>query len=73
MDLVLRLVTFHYRQSDPELPPITMNGHSLREAPCLEGLLELKVNPEPQVQLAYIRSIAKDAGKMVHRTASVNA
>lgn len=41
-----------------------MNGFSFREAPCLEYLLELKLNQNLQY-IWYTHSVVKDAGKMV--------
>lgn len=38
----IKLVTFHHHQSGAELPPIAMNRCCLREAPCLEHLLEIQ-------------------------------
>lgn len=41
-----KLVTFHHRRSDPELPPVTMNGCHLEVALYLERILGLNLTPD---------------------------
>lgn len=59
-----RLVTFHHRWSDHELPLIKIDGVPLGEAPCIERLLGLKLTPDFK-RNSYIWTVAQDEGKMV--------
>lgn len=63
-DSVRTPTKFHLRRSDPELPPMTMDGYPVEEVPCLERILDVKLTPN-YTRNYYIRWTAKDTGKMI--------
>lgn len=52
----------HHNRADPKLAQILMSVYTLKEVPCLERLLELKLTPGLKYN-AYILAIARDAGR----------
>ena len=62
--LKTKLLSFHHRRSEPNLPTIRMENASLSEAASFDKLLGLKFTPDLKWN-SYIESVAKETAKMV--------
>ena len=59
-----KLASFHHKRNNPSFSPIHMDNSTLKEAPCIERLLGLKLTPDLRWN-SYILSVVKEASKMV--------
>ena len=59
-----KLGSFHHKRNSPSFSSIQMDGSTLKEAPCLERLLGLKLTLDLRWN-SYILSVAKETSKMV--------